>query len=133
MLVCLQNLHDVLPVILRNDLDLEQINPKGPKKTRLVYFTMCLLLRYLAKNKDIAWIDKHGSEVLYRRQDWRTEVLKQLDNRHSRIKSALQNHFMCLEEATGAALKEAFRAATRGLLLGENISVFDPLAQRSDP
>jgi hypothetical protein len=124
LLVVLQNLHDVLPAILKNDLGLEQQNPKAPRKTRLLYYSMCLLLRYLARDGNRDWISMYGQELLGRQSGFRSDTVRELDNYHSGIKRALKERFLSLEETKAETLRDAFRRAAWDTGLKESINVF---------
>lgn len=129
LLVFLQNLHDVLPAILKSDLGLEQSNPKGPRKSRLLYYTMCLLVRYLAKNEMSDFVGLYGTKLLGRKESFRRDVAKHLGNRYSRIQSGLRDYLLPLESTSAEGMRDAFRRAAYNLALRDNIDVFAAFAR----
>jgi hypothetical protein len=123
-IILLQNLHDVLPAVLKNDLGLEQSNAKAPRKSRLLYYTMCLLVRHLAKNRMDDWVGMYGSELLGREQGFREEVVRELGNYRSKIKQVLRDYFLCLEDTSADTMREAFRKGAWSINLRDTIDAF---------
>jgi hypothetical protein len=124
LIVLLQNLHDVLPVILKNDLGLEQGNPKAPRRSRLSYYALCLLIRYLARHRQDDWVGMYGSELLGRERGFRDAVASLLGNHKSKVKSALRDYFLTLEDTSAETMRDAFRRASWDIGLRDTIDVF---------
>jgi AIPR protein len=123
----LKNLHDVLSRVLKKDLDLEP-QAGGPGRSSLMPYAMCLLMRWLAKNRNHEFVVKYGDAMYGRDHRFREEVTKWLDNYHSRIKRVLQEKFMCLEDRSAASLKTAFELAEKSL----SLKGIDPFAVFQD-
>ena len=123
-LVFLQNLHDVLPAILKRDLGIQQENPRAPRPSRVTYYVMCLLLRHLTKNQLQAWAVEFSEDLLGRERACRGAVTGMLGNHRSKIKSAINGVFMCLEDTSADTMRAAFRRASIDLGLRDNIDVF---------
>jgi hypothetical protein len=124
LLTFLQNLNDVIPLVLKKDLDLQQ-EGKGPKPGGLGYYAMCLLTRYLAKQNDEAIIQEFGGELWGRSEQFRFKVAQLLDNYHSGIKRGLKEKFLTLDDSTGESLNDAFARAEASLHLRNSIDVFE--------
>jgi len=124
LLTFLQNLHDVISLVLKKDLDLEQ-DGKGPKPGSLGYYAMCLLLRHLAKQREYDVIVEFGNSLWGRNEQFRGEVTLLLDNRHSGIKGALKEKFLTLEDSRADSLNGAFSRAEASLRLRNDIDVFE--------
>jgi hypothetical protein len=125
LLTFLQNLNDVLSVILKKDLSLEW-EGDGPRPARLMYYAMCLLMRYLAKTQEAALVLEYGDAIYGKGYAFRQEVVKRLDNWHSGIKGVLKERFMGLEDARAESLKAAFQKAENVLRLkGSTIDPFE--------
>jgi hypothetical protein len=128
LLVFLQNLHDVLPTILKKDIGFMGETPKSPRSTRLVYYTMCLLMRYFADGQRNDIVRTYGENLLGKEKGLRADMAQHLDNYHSRIKRTLSDYFAVLEETTVVSLREAFRKAASHSGFKDNIDVFGALA-----
>ncbi|PWU19863.1 MAG: hypothetical protein C5B50_05385 [Verrucomicrobia bacterium] len=123
-LVFLQNLHNVLGVVLKNDLGLDW-STSYVKAGKVLYYALCLLCRYLAKNEVFGPLEDYGTSIVGRDRALRDEIAKQLDNYHSRIKSQIQERFMCLEDTKTESLNAAFEKAQKSLYLKDNVDVFE--------
>ncbi len=123
-LTFLQNLHDVISLVLKKDLDLEQ-KGDGPKPGSLGYYAMCLLVRYLAKHHEYDTIREFGSVLWGRNDQFRSEVAQLLDNRHSGIKGVLKEKFLVLKDSRADSLNDAFTRAETSLRLRNDIDVFE--------
>jgi hypothetical protein len=122
-LTFLQNLHDVIFVILKNDLRLSQ-RGDGPKPSALGYYTMCLLARYIAKKRMDEDVIEFGSQLWGRHWQFRDKITELLSNKHSGIKTVLRKVFLPLPDATTDSLNGAFSRAESRLRL-KNVDVFD--------
>lgn len=123
-LTFLQNLHDIIPLVLKKDLDLQK-EGTGPKPGALGYYALCLLVRYLAKHNERDIPREFGSVLWGRSDQFRSKVVQLLDNYHSGIKGVLKEKFLVLEDSSGESLKDAFARAEASLHLKNNIDVFE--------
>ncbi len=123
-LTFLQNLHDVIFVVLKKDMGFDQ-DENGPKPGSLGYYSMCLLLRYLAKEEEFEKIHEFGHNLWGRHKQFRSYISRMLDNRHSGIKGEIDEKFLDLEDKSEVSLKGAFERAQNSLRLGNNIDVFE--------
>lgn len=126
-LVFLQNLSDVASVILKKDLNLTQ-RGGGPKPSRLRYYTICLLTRYLARERQHDLVLEYGKSLVGRDRGFREEIAGILKSRKSGIREELNRQFIRLEAADGSSMANAFAAAQRALRLKDNIDPFDVFA-----
>jgi AIPR protein len=125
-LTFLQNLHEVVPLVLKKDLGLIT-DGSGPRPSRLTYFAMCLLVRYLAKNKDYEFVKEYGGAIVWP-YEWRNAIAKLMGGHHSGIRGELKNKFQTLEDSRSQSLKGAFKQAESSLSLKGNIDPFDVFA-----
>lgn len=123
-LTFLQNLHDLIFVVLKKDLNLKPTD-YGPKPSRLGYYVMCLLVRYLAKYKYHNDVVEFGQVLWGRSSQFRIWVTKILDNYHSGIKRVIDEKFLSLPDSRTESLNESFRRAEASLYLKETIDVFE--------
>jgi hypothetical protein len=123
-LVFLQNLHNVLGVVLKNDIGLDW-STSYVKAGKVLYYALCLLCRYLAKNEVFGPLEDYGTATVGRDRALRDEIAKQLDNYHSRIKGQIQERFMSLEDSKTENLNVAFERAQKSLYLKDNVDVFE--------
>ncbi len=123
-LIFLQNLHDVLPLVLKKDLNLVPYEG-APKPGRLAFCTMCLLCRYLAREKRRELVVEYGQALWGKNKKFRDEIGSYLGNRRSRIKSVLDEKFMTLSDGSTESLKTAFGRAEAVLRLGAQIDPFE--------
>jgi hypothetical protein len=130
-LIFLQNLHDILPLVLKRDLHLEP-GERAPKPGRLGFYTMCLLCRYLAREDKRDFLVEYGRKLWGRNKTFRDEVASYIGNRRSRIKSALDEKFMTLSDGSTEALKTAFGRAEAVLHLGAQIDPFEAFKNLDD-
>ncbi len=121
-LIFLQNLHDVIPVVLKKDLKLSN-NEYGISRNRLVYFTINLLIKYLAKTGRLDLIYDYGNRLLGRNKTFRDDVAKVLDNYHSKITQQLNKHFLSLDNNRSESLMQALEKASK--LYKNKSSIFD--------
>src|SRR5262249_55610832 len=98
-LIFLQNLHDVLPMVLKRDLNLEQ-DEGAPKPGRLAFFAMCLLCRYLAREDKHKLVVEYGRSLWGRNKAFRDDIASYLGNRLSHIKGAIEEKFMTLSDGS---------------------------------
>jgi len=124
LLTFLQNLHDVTSLVLKKDLGLVQ-DGKGPKPGSLGYYSMCLLVRYLAKHKEYELAREFGGALWGRKDPFRNKVAQLLGNRHSKIKGALKDKFITLPDTTADSLNDAFARAEASLRLKNDIDPFE--------
>ena len=124
LLTLLQNLHDVMALVLKKDLNLV---PKegAPKPARLMYHAICLLTRYLAKEDMRDFVALWGAQLHYKDKDFREEVRRILNSTKSGIRAELSRQFMSLESGSAEQLNEAFDRCKAALKLKDGI---DPLA-----
>ena len=130
-LIFLQNLHDVLPVVLKRDLSLE---PKegAPKPGRLTFFAICLLARYLAREDKKSFVVEYGRALWGRTKAFRDDIASYLGNRRSQIKGALEKRFMVLADGSTDSLKTAFGRSEALLRLGGQIDPFEAFKDLDD-
>jgi hypothetical protein len=123
-LVFLQNLDDVLGVILKKDLNL---NPKGagPRPVRLKYYTLCLCVRYMAKNGMSKSIKIFGDTLQGKKHAFRDEIGRILRSRSSGIRDELSKRFMSLDSSDAATLNDAWEQCQNTLQLRKNIDAFE--------
>lgn len=124
LLTFLQNAHNVFSTILKKDLDLK-VDGNGPRPSKLTYYAMCLLMRYLAKNRMGNIVVEYGGAVCARSNQLRNELASALDNYHSGIKRQLKEKFLALEDSRAENLKQAFQRAESALYLKSNIDPFE--------
>ena len=117
-LVLLQNVHDTITPILKSELGLEQ-KGTGPKPTRLKYYAMALLFRFLAKDNATEFVSNNGSYLCGGggRSKFREELSKVLGTRHSGIRQELAEKFTQLESSDADGLQDAFQRALSSLRL----------------
>jgi len=122
-LTFLQNLHDVMGLVLKKDLNL---TPKvsGPKPSRLIYHTICLLTRYLAKEGMHRFVAECGARLRYRDKAFREEIRKILNSHSSGIRSAIAKTFMTLESGEANEVNSAFDECKSSLRLKDGIDPF---------
>jgi hypothetical protein len=126
LLTFLQNLHDVIFLVLKKDLDLKQEeNSKGPKPASLGYYAMCLLMRYMAKEKMYDKIREYGGSLFGKSPDFRKFVASMLSNYKSKIQRELRDKFLILKDSNSENLNDAFRKAEASLRLTNSIDVFE--------
>jgi hypothetical protein len=126
LLTFLQNLHDVIFLVLKKDLDLKQEeNSKGPKPASLGYYAMCLLMRYMAKEKMYDKIREYGGSLFGKSPDFRKFVASMLGNYKSKIQRELRDKFLILKDSNSENLNDAFRKAEASLRLTNSIDVFE--------
>ncbi len=124
-LVFLQNVHDTIGGVLKSDLGLEK-KGEGPTPTRLKYYAMSLLCRFLAKENATEFVSKHGSYLCGGggRSKFREELGKVLETRRSGIRGELAEKFMQLPSDEAELLQEAFER-TLGSLRLRDVDPFD--------
>lgn len=113
-LVFLQNVHNVLGVVLKNDLELDW-SKSYVKTGKILYYVLCLLCRFLVKSKVFNVIEDYGTSIVGKERSLRDEITKQLDNYHSGIKSQIQQRFMTLQETQIDSLNAAFQKMEKSL------------------
>jgi hypothetical protein len=122
-LTFLQNLHDVVGLVLKKDLNLA---PKagGPKPARFLYQTICLLTRYLAREDMGEFVAAWGTRLYGRQGVLREEIRKILNSPKSRIRAELGAKFMTLEAGDADSINDAFEKCQKELKLRDNIDPF---------
>jgi hypothetical protein len=131
LLTFLQNLHDVLPLVLKRDLGLSQ-DGAGPRPSQLGFYVMCLLMRYLAKSKRSDVIVEYGRKLWGRDRAFREEIRLSVGNHRSGIKGMLAEKFLPLPDRRHESLKTAFGRAESSLRLGSDIDVFEAFSNLDD-
>jgi hypothetical protein len=124
LLILLQNIHNVLPLVIRNDIGLNW-RDSHVKSGKVIYNIFCLLIRHITKEKLYNFVDLYSDEIVGRNVDFRREVSKLLDNRHSGIKGELQNRVLCLQNGEQVSINEAFRKIEVSLRLNDSINCFE--------
>lgn len=124
LLTFLQNLHDVIPLVLKKDLKLQQYG-NGPKPGSLGYYSLCLLIRYLAKKNDCRFIREFGSRTWSRKTQFRKQVKRLLGNREAKIRNALKEKFLPLDDSETESLNDAFTRAEASLRLKSEIDPYE--------
>jgi hypothetical protein len=132
LLTFFANLHAAVPVVLQRDLDLKIPDPIYVRPKRIVYYTICLLVRYLAKNKRSDLVIDYGLELLGKNDNLRSAICEQLNNYHSGIKRVLETEFLSLQENRFENLGNAFKRAENKLYLKNNIDPFAVFADLDD-
>jgi hypothetical protein len=122
-LTFLQNLHDVLPLVLKRDLGLSQDGP-GPRPSQLGFYVMCLLVRHFAKHRQSDVVTEYGEKLWGRDKSFRDEIRLCVSNHRSWIKGAIAEKFLGLPDRRSESLKAAFGRAEASLRLGGDIDVF---------
>ena len=122
-LVFLQNLHDVMGLVLRKDLKLAPV-AGGPKPARLLYHAICLLARYLAREKDIEFVSDWGRQLHGRDKSFREEIRKIMNSNKSGIRSEISRQFMTLESTKADDVNGAFERCKKVLGLKDGIDPF---------
>lgn len=130
-LTLLQNLHDVLGVILKMDL---KLTPKagGPRASRFLYPTMCLLVRHLAKENKREFVAEWGAQLFGRMPAFREAVRLELGPSRSGIRSAVAQHCMTLDSSDRKLVTQAFESCERMLRLKVDHDPFDAFADIDD-
>jgi len=129
LMTFLQNLHDVTGVILKKDLGLKprEDTTQGPRPSRFKYQTMCLLVRYLAKERMSRFVSQWG-DGLYGDAMWgwnfRREVASKL-RRGSGIRKYLAERFMRISQNKAEIIRQEFERAEKELKLTHSIDPFD--------
>ena len=130
-LIFLQNLHNVLSPVLKNNLDLDW-STSYVKTTRVFYYVLCLLCRYLVKNLQLDIIQEYGTSIVGKDYSLRVEIAKQLNNYHSGIKGQIKERFMTLQDTKAESLNAAFDKIQKTLSLPDKFDVFDTLRKFDD-
>lgn len=130
-LIFLQNLHDILPLVLKKDLKLEP-GEGAPKPGGLGFYTMCLLCRYLAREDQHDFVREYGQKLWGRNKTFRDAIASYLGNHRSHIKSALDGKFMTLSDGSTESRKTAFGRAEAVLRLGGQIDPFEAFKDLDD-
>ena len=130
MLVFLQNLEDNMSTVLKMDLGLEQ-KGKGPRPSKLKYYCICLVMRYLAKKRMGETLTEYGSK-LYRdkpQNKFRELLSRLMRERSGGIAEALKKHFMNLDSSDD--ISDAWERAERSTGLRKEIDPFERLGDVS--
>lgn len=125
LLVFLQNVSNVLPLVLRNDLALDW-KISVIKTGAIHYYIMCLLMRHLVKSKQLEFVEEYGREIWGKNQHLRNALAKHLDNRHSGIKGQIKERFMTLADTSQSSVIDAFKKMSNTLRLTDTIDCFTP-------
>lgn len=128
LLTFLQNVDDVIGVILKRDLNLSP-QSAGPRPSRLKYHVICLLMRFLAREKQAEFITEYGTALFGKHQEFRDALTTELKSKRSGIRDALARNFMKLKDADAASINAAFERTQKELKLQDNI---DPFAVFAD-
>ncbi len=125
LLAFLQNVHDTIGGILKSDLGLEK-KGDGPTATRLKYYAISVLCRFLAKENSAEFVSKYGSYLCGGggRSRFRDELGKILDTRNSGIRIELAEKFMQLPSDDAELLQKTFER-TMGSLRLRDVDPFE--------
>jgi len=123
-LVFLQNLHNVFPSVIKNYLGLER-KDEGPRPANLVYYAMCLYVRYLAKDKKLHEIIHEFGYIVYKSSPQLRDLVVKHMGRNSGIKRELKGRFIKLGDSRVETLDEAFSRAESALRLRDNLDPFE--------
>jgi len=121
LLTFLENVHQVMSPILKNECELEQ-EKDGPTPTRLLYYSICLLMRHLAKENMTDLVEQYGQDLCWWNRDFRARVASIL-KRGSGIRPELARMMKLINKSP--VLNEAFEEAQRKLRLGSYVNVFE--------
>lgn len=127
-LTFLQNLHDVIGLVLKKDLNLV---PKkgGPKPSYFLFHTICLLVRYLAKESEHKFVADWGGRLHDRDKRFRQEIRKLLNSHSTGIRKEIANRFMTLESTDTGAISAAFEKCKNALHLNDAVKPFEVFAK----
>jgi AIPR protein len=132
-LTFLQNLHAVVGLVLKKDLKLEPKEQGGPKPSRFVYHTICLLARHLAKERMHDFVTEWGQKLYASNKDLREAIRSILNSHASGIRSHLAKTFMALPaKARADDVNAAFKDCESTLQLKDNINPFETFANLDD-
>ena len=130
-LTFLQNLHDIVGLVLKKDLNLEA-KGGGPKPSRFVYHAMCLLTRHLAKQRIHDFVAQWGARLHYRDKAFREEIRRTINSNSSGIRGEIARRFMTLESGNTNEVNAAFEKCKNALHLKDNIDPFEMFADLDD-
>lgn len=129
-LVFLANLYEIMPTILKKNMELMDLKWKdgsmaGPPPSRFVNQAFCLFVRYLARERKEDIVEKYGDKV-YPGDELREEIAKMMKWGPG-LKRVLASWMRELDEALrkGERLNELFEEAQRDLRLGDNVNPFE--------
>ena len=131
LLTFLQNLMNIVPLVLKRDAGLDW-SASRVKANRVSRHVLCLLMRYLAKNRRKDVLVEFGQQLWAKSMEWGEEVAKHLDNYHSGIKAQIKDKFMSIEEANAENINSAFRRIAAALHLGDQIDIFETFKSIDD-
>lgn len=121
--VFMQNVHNVLTVVLKNDIGLDWTT-SYIKTGKIFYFVFCLMMRYLAKQERFDEVAKFSDYIWAKDRALRDVIAKFLGNRCSGIKEQLRVSIMTLENTKMEAINSAFQRIEKKLHLGPEVDVF---------
>ncbi len=130
-LTFLQNLHDVLGLVLKKDLNLDP-SPGAPRPARCTYHVICLLTRYLAREEMSEFVVDWGTRLHHKEPEFREAVRRVLNSNKSRIRLEVSRHFMDLDSARANHMNAAFTRCAAALKLKDNIDPFVAFATLDD-
>jgi hypothetical protein len=130
-LTFLQNLHDVVGLVLKKDLNLGA-KGGGPKPSRFMYHTICLLTRHLAKQRMHDFVAEWGARLHYRDKGFREEIRRTLNSNSSGIRGEIARRFMTLESGSTNEVNAAFEKCKNALHLKDGIDPFEVFADLDD-
>ncbi len=130
-LTFLQNLHDVVGLVLKKDLNLEA-KGDGPTPSRFMYHTICLLVRHLAKQREHDFVATWGARLHHQDKAFREEIRRILNSSNSGIRGEIDRRFMTLESGKPSEVNTAFEKCKKVLHLQDGIEPFETFADLDD-
>ena len=129
-LVFLQNVHDDISTTLKKDVRLSQ-QEGGPAPSRLTFYALCLVLRYLAKGKRTDEVIRYSTKVFAKFGSVRDALSGWMLERvnGTTIAQTLKSEFLALQRPKAEDMWNAFNRAERTLRL---TSVWDPFEVFAD-
>jgi hypothetical protein len=126
-LTFLQNLHDVIGLVLKKDLNLNPKKDGGPAPSRFIYHAICLLTRHLAKEKNNEFVQDWGGKLYYRNPEFRKAIRAQLIQ--SGIRAEFSKRLMALDSFDTTHVNAVFETCKNVLYLKDHINPFECFAE----
>jgi len=128
-LTFLQNLYDTIPIVLKKGLNLQPKVEGGPKPSYFMFHALCLLTRFLAREKSHDFVANWGAKLHFRDKDFREAIRKILNANTSGIRKEIAHRFMALGSTEADGVNAAFEECKRALDLKDQIKPFDVFAK----